>query len=691
MDKNHKSEDKKETLFKYIIIPFLFLVVIFHLLSGYLFPSKLWGIHHLYFYPFYLALIFTLLILSVFIPKVNQIWLSLFQRTFGWIGRFLSNFNRHLIFGGASFFSLFIFWFLRTRLYLFGDGYLKLKVLPLGRLGMAEWLNDLVHLQLFYFLSPRIDWWSPALTYASISVLCGGLFVLVVLYLSDLLGKNNFEKVFVGSLIFSLASLELFFGYVEAYTIFTLALVTFIFLSVLYLKGKISFLLPLGALILTSLFHVFGLVFVPSFLYLLWQDKKPGGKYLLKSSHLWSLISLVLVMILKAYQVFTFTSEFHKKMIILPLFPTPEYEFTMFCWDHFTEFFNQLLLISPVGIILFLFFIKDSFKSKDKITIFFLSGAIFSVVFVFVFNSLLGSADWDLRSFPGMFFVPLGAIMFISKATEWRGFKNYGLILVLVSFFHLIPWILLHVDERRSVEHYKLVQLHDPHPQDFTQYNAYKIARVLRMAGYGNEAEFVFKDAIKEYPQDMRNYSNLGLLLVELKRYSEAEELFKEAIKIKPDYATAHNNLGTLLYNMKRLDEAEKAYKEALRIDPDVAGTHYSLGNLLSDLKRFPEAEKEYKEAIRISPDDARAHYNLGILLFDLKRFAEAEKEYQEAIRLKPHYAEAYGNLGLFYLETGRKKEARRELERAKDLFKIQGGAEDVKRVEDVLKKLESE
>ncbi len=636
MGKKEKSTDKKKILFKLVIIPFLFLLVIFHLLSGYLLSAKLWGIHHLFYFPFSWGIILTLLTLSVFVPKVNPIWLSLLERIFGIIGQFLSKFNKHKIYIGAGVISLFIFWAFRTRLHLLGDGYLKLRLLPQGKLGMAEWLNDVIHVELFHFLSSRIEWWNPALTYSSISIVCGGLFVVVVLYLSDLLGKSNFDKLFIGALFFSLASLELFFGYVEAYTIFNLALITYILVAVLYLKGKVGLFLPLAALILSSLFHVFGLVFIPSFLYLLWQDKKPGKKFSSEPIHLLFLASVVLLVILKAYQVFTFTGEFHKKMIILPLFPTPDYHFSMFCWGHFLEFFNQLLLISPVGMILFFFFIKDSFKSRDKITIFLLSGTVFSLGFIFAFNSLLGTADWDLRTFPGVFFAPLGAILFISRAGEWKDFKNYALILIFVSFFHLIPWILLHTDQRRSIEHYKLVQLYDPHPQDFTNYNVFKIARILGMAGFPEEAEKVYKEGIALYPDDPKNYYNLARHYQKDGKYQEAVQMAKKALDLDPQYSKAYVIMGKIFDQENQLDSAAFYYLKSLPSLSQNVDFIKNLCRIYQELGRLDQLQEYFENLVQNAPEVLEFHKNLGILYFFKKDYPRAKKEWEAALRLKP-------------------------------------------------------
>ncbi|KPL02686.1 MAG: hypothetical protein AMJ90_05185, partial [candidate division Zixibacteria bacterium SM23_73_2] len=181
MEENRKNPDEKLTLFKFVVIPFLFLVVVFHPLSEYLFPTKLWGIHHLCFFPLPFGIVLTLFALLAFVPKINSFLLGGFEKIANSIQLWLSKINRSALYIIISFLSLFIFWAFRTRLHLLGDGYQKLNNLPEQKIWVADWLTDFIHLKLYNFLSSRIEWWNADLTYSSISVLCGGFFVLLVL------------------------------------------------------------------------------------------------------------------------------------------------------------------------------------------------------------------------------------------------------------------------------------------------------------------------------------------------------------------------------------------------------------------------------------------------------------------------------------------------------------------------------
>ncbi len=631
-----RQKDKLENRFKLGVIPLLLLLVIFHLLSGYLVPARLWGIHHLFFFPLSFGIILALVTLLVFVPKLNGLFLRIFEKLLRYPLNLFSRVKKSKIYITISFLSLFIFYTLHTKLFLMGDGYLKLEQLLKGEVTGAGWLDDLIHLEIFRFLSSKMEWWSPALTYSSVSILCGGLFVLVVLYISDLLGKTNLEKLFLGSLILSMASLELFCGYVEAYTIFTLALVTYVFLSVLYLKSKVSLLYPFAALIFSSLLHVFGFVLVPSFLWLLWQDGKKGTKYSFKLSHLLLLFFLVLTIILRTHQVLTFTLESKFRMLIYPLFPTPTYHFSMFCWEHLVEYANQLLLISPVGIILFFFFLRDSFRSGDRIKTFLFLGSSFSLLFIFIFNSYLGTADWDLRSFPGIFFVPLGGILFISRGREWKNFKNYGLILIFVTFFHLTPWLLLHTSEKRSIEHFKFVQLRDPHPQDYTNYNVFKIARVLRQAGFPQHIETVYNEAISLYPDQTANYYNLARYYLREERYEEAISLAEKALKVNPKYLLAWVVIGRVHEQRNDLDSAAFYYKKAIPAAYQEIDFITGLCKLYLDLGRLDELEDYFRKLSMAQPELMEHHRNMGILYFIKKDYLKAKEEWENALKLVP-------------------------------------------------------
>ena len=636
MEENRKNPDEKLTLFKFVVIPFLFLVVVFHPLSEYLFPTKLWGIHHLCFFPLPFGIVLTLFALLAFVPKINSFLLGGFEKIANSIQLWLSKINRSALYIIISFLSLFIFWAFRTRLHLLGDGYQKLNNLPEQKIWVADWLTDFIHLKLYNFLSSRIEWWNADLTYSSISVLCGGFFVLLVLFLLDHLGKTNFEKLFIGALIFSLGTLELFFGYLESYTLFTLVLALYIFVSILYLEGKVGLFLPFFVLIFDFYLHSFGLIFVPTFLYLMWKDLKKGEGFKLVPIHIVMVLTLAFFTLLRVRMLFYFPRMLHPTLII-PLSATPTNQFTLFSWDHIFEFLNQLLLNSPVGTVLFLLFFWDAFKLKDELVKFLFLGSVISIAFIFVFNSALGSADWDLRSFPSLFYVPLGGLLFTRLVKGWKNYRSLSLLLIFVSFFHLVPWILLHTEEKRSIEHYKLIQLLDPHPQDEFNYNVFKIARMFEWGGMYEESEKVYKHAIDENPQDVRNYYNLARLYFNrFKRYDEAESLILEIPSVDPNYLLGNFLLGKIYQTRGDLDRALSFYLKSMPVLYHNPEFIKNLCGIYLELGRLAEF-KDYLENLVISKRRPReTHRNLGYVYFLMRDFEKAKIKFEMALRLKP-------------------------------------------------------
>ena len=65
---------------------------------------------------------------------------------------------------------------------------------------------------------------------------------------------------------------------------------------------------------------------------------------------------------------------------------------------------------------------------------------------------------------------------------------------------------------------------------------------------------------------------------------------FLESIRINPNYAEAHYNLGVELVNFRKWDEASAQFAEAIRLDPNHASAHNNLANILLDQGRPAEA-----------------------------------------------------------------------------------------------------
>jgi hypothetical protein len=190
-------------------------------------PS-LWGIHSLYFFPRWLGWVLTFITFGFFVPPVNAFLLRLFGSLLDFVREIPSRIGKRRLFLLCGILSLPVFWLFRTRLFLLGDGYLKISEVASGMLTHTEPLDGIIHHQFYLFLKTLHPGINPSFSYTILSVLGGGIFIFLILELSDLLGETTFTKILIFSSLFTLASLELFFGYVESYSILLVGLTLFI-------------------------------------------------------------------------------------------------------------------------------------------------------------------------------------------------------------------------------------------------------------------------------------------------------------------------------------------------------------------------------------------------------------------------------------------------------------------------------
>lgn len=630
--------------FKYLFLPILLSLVIAHLITSYFGVSSMWGIHHLHFFPKWFGWIFTFATILFFVPFVNNYMLKAFESLSIVLKKIFSKTTKCSLYFILSLLSLPLFWFLRTKLYLLGDGYFKIRTLPTGELVPTEWLDGLIHLEFYRFLSQVFPGSDPSFSYTILSVLCGGIFVFLILLLSDLLGKTDFQKLLIFTLLFSLGSIELFFGYVESYTILLVGLTAFLLFSVLYIRGKASIIFPLITLVLCIGLHVSALVLVPTFFYLIFersQKEKKGPVHLLTILSIVGCFALLFFVIWKAFFYGDPGGGFSR---FLPLFPSAGANFTLFCGEHFSEFINQLLLISPVGILSFIFFLFYAIRYrdfKDRIANLLLISSIFSLLFIFVYDSKLGRADWDLRAFPGIFFTLLGIWLFIKYGNLWMGFKNYGLILVMVSFFHTAPWIFVNANRQMSIERYILITKNDPHAQNKDDEGIWKVGRILDYAGLGEKAEEIFKHGLQENPGDLGNYAYLGKHYFEQKKYDQAIIYLEKAIQLEPQSQNIRFLLGRAYSRTMDFPKASfhlEKVKDTYNNEPVLVG-YLAISYLV--LNRAEEAKGILEEFLSKNPKSGLMHQLLGLTFLSLQDSSSARKEWELAAKLTPEGSSA--------------------------------------------------
>jgi tetratricopeptide (TPR) repeat protein len=714
-----------EKLFERFFLPWTAILILVHLLTVYVAPQYMWGVHFYHFFPAGIGWILSLVTLTILIPGVGEFLYEKFAAFAEKIKKPFERLNPNITFLLFSLFSLPIFWIFRNRLHLLGDGYFRIRDLPQGNLHLQEWLDGFIHLAVFRIMSKLIPNWTPELTYAIISILCGGVFVFISLKLSSFLGKNGFQKVLIFFFLITLGSIQLFFGYVESYTILQVVLLAYIWFSFRYFAGKTNMYPALLTLVMSIGLHITSLIYLPSFVYLLTKGrtrlmpsgmdeasslgkqkgrvrkegdwKKPISTYLIVAA----LIIAAFLIAAWVYIAATRLEKTGKGIFLVPLMGTENYPFGIFSLGHISEFVNQLLLLSPLGISLMLFFLFYTIKYKsyrsggkfeDRMINFLFLASLLALVYLFVFNFTLGSADWDLRCSPAPFFGLLGVLLFIrwgekrstvsSPSTSLRtspqstadqpvipeerrlrswGMNHtvyaWGVVFICFGLFHTVPWVLINANNNKSVARYTLIQEHDPHPVDETNYNLYKIARILNWAGMPSEMGKLYRRATERNPYDTLSYYNLaayyhkkndydsaliiadtllkidstypkgnwlvGNVYLKKGKYSQALPYLERAFPYLADNMDYLYDLGMTNYWTNRFKEARACGAQMVKLDPSFPGGYHLMGLAYVQLGEFDNAINAWEQILAINPNDSTATINIKMLQEYLKRMGE--------------------------------------------------------------------
>lgn len=159
----------------------------------------------------------------------------------------------------------------------------------------------------------------------------------------------------------------------------------------------------------------------------------------------------------------------------------------------------------------------------------------------------------------------------------------------------------------------------------------------------------LFSRAINIKP-DVEYYLNLGNVFCAISNYDAASDCYKKAIEMKPDFIGAYNNLGVVYEKKNDTDSAIKCYQEAIKIAPDYIDAYCNLGVAMNRKGNTDEALKCYFKVLESNPNHLDANYNLGIAYKDNRDIDNAIKQYEKTLQLNPNYMDAYLNLGIAYL-----------------------------------------
>lgn len=188
------------------------------------------------------------------------------------------------------------------------------------------------------------------------------------------------------------------------------------------------------------------------------------------------------------------------------------------------------------------------------------------------------------------------------------------------------------------------------------------VAEQLMQQGRFGEALAYLQAALEVRPDYPEALSNLGAVLVELRRPAEAIARLQHALRLQPNNPAAYKNLGDAFGQQGEWSEAIHCYQHAIRLQPDLAFAHNNLGNAYTVLGKLAEAQASYGEAHRLLPGNIAIYNNLGNAYLEDKKPDEAAAWFAEALTLEPHNAALHSNYAYCVCRKGDPVEAEKHI-----------------------------
>jgi len=586
------------------------LIILIHAVASFFPKERLWGLNQLAYVsliPRWIIIIFALLIL---VPRVNRIFYNVFAGFFNLVEKNLRSINRYYKYLFFSLGGIIPFWIFQSQTPLLGDGYLRGgEIMKGAKFSVTEPLDFYLHALAYRFL--KLDGYQ---TYTLISCLAGALFIFLALWLSHLLGKENQEKVLASVILVSMGSIQLFFGYVESYTLVYVGIMAYFLFSLWFLEGRCSLIFPSLTLLFSICLHLSAVYLLPSLIYLhLANSQKNKMQFSFKK-----ILNVAFILLLVGVGFVILVNKNPNPTSVTSYFISLAGEendpYSLFSGAHLADMINEQLLLSPIGMVLWavVIFCAIKINFKERVVTFFMIVTLFSFMFAFLMDPKLGYArDWDLFSSTGLGYTLLGIYLLFSYFREAKIKKLNYVIMALAStaLFSTLPWIYVNAQQDKAMERFKALMDVDV---ERSAYGHEILALYYRDRELVNEEMEQWKKALSVLEIE-RYAGSLGMSCIKLRRYQEAIAAFKKAVQLNPNSAESYNNLGISFYYLGQYEEARKHYQMSIKVDSNYFRAYSNLGILLGEMGHYQESLEILESAIQINPDYFVGYKNLAV------------------------------------------------------------------------------
>lgn len=315
-----------------------------------------------------------------------------------------------------------------------------------------EALDFLIHLEVFR-LGYAFFGWQPVDAYALISIASCPVYVTLLWKISHELTSDRLRRITWFAVLITAGTLQFYFGYGESYTLVHLAAAAYALFALRFLAGKCHVAVPAGLLLLAMLLHLMSMCLIPSLAVLLYGDARLGS-YLRNPKIKW-----LLVCIGGAASAALYAGLYQHHH--LPFWTSPQPgRFPIISWDHALNLVNEVLLLSPFGLVWAAASGRRSLVEPARR--FLLAALLGGAALVAVHNIVMGGRDWDLMSFPSIFGLLLGIAVIEGSASPSIHSRLVRWAILPAMIWHTTLWIGINHDPGRGLERLGNLLYHTP-------------------------------------------------------------------------------------------------------------------------------------------------------------------------------------------------------------------------------------
>ncbi|MCK4774599.1 MAG: tetratricopeptide repeat protein [Candidatus Krumholzibacteria bacterium] len=572
--------------------------------------SRLWGVNHLAFFSPRIRLVVLGVTALFFVPPFAAVaWRGLLWLFRPFFRGLESGVNAIALSGVVA---LVVFAAFRSSTKLLGDGYFiaaNFRGAADQGWSIRDYFEQVTLSERVYPVTELINYFASSVGVRFGASPDGGMWILncalgaaVLVGLLAAIRRTGWPdavKLLILTLTLISGAIELFFGYIEHYTVAMALGVVYIATALRAVSGEGRVSTPGLVLLAGVLCHVQSLLLLPSYVWLVvWTvgfRRKPGGG-----------IRITLAVGVSAVigTVAAFLTPALRRLF-LPLFGGDKSGVGVISAVHLADVANEVLLLCPAWMLLAVLAVREFWSSGAEETVTYRNTyafawclAIPAALFLLLFRPELGMArDWDLYCFT-FFGLAAPGLLALVRHSERRFPPAVAAPAVAVCVALVVSWVGVNANPQRSAARYRAILEYD------LTHSGYAYENLARF--YEDNHQYTMQaDALRSAYETSRNpryLHNLGRVYYRTGDYETAADMLREYLDAKPQGDEARKLLLSILVKRGATDEMIEVALEGIENSPRIPDYHFYLGNAYLANGRTEEGLKAFESCSRLNP-----------------------------------------------------------------------------------------